>query len=523
MKQKLTFLVSIVLMVTATPKMALGYDFSAVSPSGHTLYYSILNMGNSVSVTYPNSDQYNPYVGFEEPTGALLIPDSVHFNGNDYCVTSIGNWSFAFCTDIVSVSIPNTITTIGDCAFGECISLSSISIPDSLISVGVCAFQGCALDTIVLTRTVTSIGNFAFKNCKELVSITIPTSVVNVGFMAFDSCISLTNVIVDTYSLILSVTDTSMGNVHIEVPQTSSWDYSLRIIATPYQGYRYIRWSNYSTSNPDLVYLSGDSAITAVLTYSIKPRICMVDVVDDKNVLYIDRDDNAIHYNIYRESDVSNEYVLLDSIETDSISSWVDSTSRPNTRSYRYRVSGIDQFGYEGVLSPVHKTMHLTISQGVGGRWNLQWTPYEGAEYSTYIIYRGINAEDMDQIDIMPADGNTSYTDEESPSGDVYYQVGIVMSNPCPEAPSAVSAKSTSISRSNIATNSSVGVNSIEHDGINVYSRDGHIIVDGIYDEDVMVYDIFGRIVDDCSQEFPTGVYIVKIGNHPARKVVVVR
>ena len=51
---------------------------------------------------------------------------------------------------------------------------------------------------------------------------------------------------------------------------------------------------------------------------------------------------------------------------------------------------------------------HLTINQGLGGRWNLQWTPYEGAEYNTYIIYRGTNATDLQQIDIMPADGNTS-------------------------------------------------------------------------------------------------------------------
>ena len=497
------------------------YDFSAISPSGHTLYYSILNVGNNVSVTYPNSDQYNPYAGFEEPTGALIIPDSVHFNGHDFCVTAIGDWSFAFCTDIVSVSIPNTVKTIGDCAFGNCFSLSSISVPDSIVSIGVCAFQGCALDTLVLPQSVTIIGNFAFKNCTELVSLTIPTSVVNVGFLAFDSCISLTNVTVDTNTLILSVNDTSMGNVHIEVPQTSSWDYSLKIVATSNSGYKYIRWSNSSTNNPDFVFLSSDSAIMAVLSYAIDPRICMVNVENERNVLYIDRDENAIQYNIYREGDASNEYVLLSSVNSDSILSWVDSTSRPNTRSYRYRISGVDQFGYESDLSSFHKTMHLSINQGLGGRWNLSWTPYEGAEYTTYIIYRGTNATDLQQIDIMPADGNTSYSDETAPEGDVYYQVGIVMSTPCSGGTeTAMDAKSSSISLSNIATNSAVGISNVENDGIDVYSQNGQIVVRGTTDR-VLVYDMVGRQVENHSLQ--AGVYLVKIGNHPARKVVVIR
>lgn len=252
-------------------------------------------------------------------------------------------------------------------------------------------------------------------------------------------------------------------------------------------------------------------------------ELCMVSVQNGYNTLNWEKEGEVSAYKIYRESTVANVFEHVATIPYDSASIWIDSVSRPTTRSYRYNINAQYLDGVDSPLGEVHKTMHLTISQGVGGRWNLQWTPYEGAEYSTYIIYRGTNAEDMEQIDIMPADGNTSYTDEESPSGDVYYQVGIVMSNPCSEAPSAVSAKSTSISRSNIATNSSVGINSNDYDGINVYSRDGRIIVDGTNGESIAVYDMFGRNVGDCSQAFPTGVYMVKISNYPARKVVVVR
>lgn len=497
------------------------YDFYAISPSGHTLYYNIQTVGNNVSITYPNSDPYNPYTGFEEPLGSLIIPDSVHINGNDYCVTSIGDWSFAFCSNITSVSIPNTVKTIGDCAFGECVSLSKLSMPDSIVSIGVCAFQGCAIDTIVLPQSVTTIGNFAFKNCIGLVSLSIPTSVVNVGFMAFDSCISLTSVSVDNNTLLLSVNDTNMGNVHIEVPQTSSWDYSLKIFATPKQDYRYIRWSNLSTSNPDLVYLSSDSVITAVLTYAIEPRICMVNVEDERNVLYIDRDENAIQYNIYREGEASNDYVLLASIDADSSSSWQDSNSRPNTRSYRYRVSGVDRFGYESDLSSVHKTMHLTISQGIGNQWNLSWTPYVGVDYTTYIIYRGTSASGLEQIDIIPSNGNTSYTDDDAPSGDVFYQVGIVMEYPCQSNPSISTSKSETICKSNIATNGNISISDIKTDDLQILYRNGKITVEGILQEQFNVFDMIGRKMENNS--LPAGVYLVKVGNRMAKKVVAIK
>ena len=104
------------------------------------------------------------------------------------------------------------------------------------------------------------------------------------------------------------------------------------------------------------------------------------------------------------------------------------------------------------------------------------------------------------------------------------------MNNPCSEAPSAISTKSTSISRSNIATNSSVGINNdISADGIRIYAVNGHIVAEGVEDEQVAVYDMTGRIVRCCgvgsvdNDDLPAGVYMVRIGTHPARKVVVIR
>ena len=123
------------------------YNFSAVAPSGQTLYYNIV--GGNAQVTYPNSGSY--YYGYTEPTGSLTIPSSVSYGGNSYSVTSIGSHAFDYCEGLTSVTIGNSVTTIGDCAFERCSGLTSITIPNS----------------------VTTIGDWAFNLCSGLTSITI--------------------------------------------------------------------------------------------------------------------------------------------------------------------------------------------------------------------------------------------------------------------------------------------------------------------------------------------------------------
>lgn len=63
-------------------------------------------------------------------------------------------------------------------------------------------------------------------------------------------------------------------------------------------------------------------------------------------------------------------------------------------------------------------------------------------------------------------------------------------------------------------------IDDISNGGIIIHSNDGRIVVEGTSDE-VNVYDMTGRIVRN--ENLPAGVYMVKVGNLPARKVVVMR
>ena len=112
-----------------------------------------------------------------------------------YGVKDIGESAFSGCTNLISVTIPESVTCIGNGVFEECDSLTSITIPGSVTSVGDSAFYGCdSLTSVTILNGVESIGNGAFSQCGHLTNVALPKSVVVIGFSAFKECNSLTDV-----------------------------------------------------------------------------------------------------------------------------------------------------------------------------------------------------------------------------------------------------------------------------------------------------------------------------------------
>jgi len=183
-------LIATLLMALIIPQTASAYTFSAVAPTGQTLYYNIIN--GEAQVTY-QLDSYPFYSTC--PSGALTIPGSVTNNGTTYSVTSIGDYAFYNCSNLTSVTISNGITSIGGWAFSGCNGLTSVIIPNSITLINVGAFQYCNnLTTLTIPNGVTSISYGSFSNCSGLTSVTIPNSVTSIEYHAFEYCSSLSSI-----------------------------------------------------------------------------------------------------------------------------------------------------------------------------------------------------------------------------------------------------------------------------------------------------------------------------------------
>ena len=164
------------------------------------LYYDFKSDGTaavSSHIKYGRGEYSQDY------SGDVVIPPTVTYNKRTYRVTSINEGAFSHCSDLNSVTIPNSITYIGYEAF-YWHSLNSIYITDlaawcnikheqSGLSYSHLFLNGEEVKDLIIPNGVTSISDWAF-SCSGLTYVSIPNSVTSIGSFAFSSCSGLSTI-----------------------------------------------------------------------------------------------------------------------------------------------------------------------------------------------------------------------------------------------------------------------------------------------------------------------------------------
>lgn len=486
--------------------------------------FSTLNIGNNV--------RYIPDYSFSGCSSltTLVIGNQVRKIGNGAfancsgltsltlpeTVTHIGSSSFYECTGLTSVTIGQNVKNIGMQAFGYCSNLSSVNFnADSCINVDMDAFSQCnnltvlsfgnnvrlipgyflygcnSLPTVMIPSSVLSIGDFAFAHCSNLVDVFLSSTMApTIGMYAFYTnnsnrhfhipCGSLLSYSSqwgtsysfveessnDVYSITVSSADTLMGVVSTLL-QPSCMSNIAVIMGIPNRGYRFAHWNDGDTINPRTILLSSDTNIVGFFSVdqSSFDTIILHDTIVVNNYIHT-RD--TIFLPVYLHDTVP---LIVQIHDTIYLPQYIHDTLVVNNY-YRDTIY-LPLYVYDTIDNFIHDTLTVT---------DTLWL----TEYDTVYFY--------DTIVIF----DTVFVEQE-------------------------------------------GINTLEAINAMIYQREGRIVVECAEQQAVTLFDAVGRRLEETHPSImahpsskgnnwcttfnvPTsGVYLIKIGKAPARRIVIIK
>lgn len=137
------------------------------------------------------------------------------------------------------------------------------------------------------------------------------------------------------------------------------------------------------------------------------------------------------YYNIYRETSIQGEFVLIDTVHFTNLSVFNDVVASPIERSWSYKIGAVNACNVEGPLSQPHKTIHLDLIDNGGTNVTINWNAYQGTAFTNYVLWRYTDLLGWQSIVSVP-NTQLSYTDNipfSTPGLD--YMVEFALSEPC--------------------------------------------------------------------------------------------
>lgn len=194
MKRLTRFFVCLCLILMMFATIVVSAQTIASGQAGTKLTWTLDSTGVLTISGEGDIPSYTSYTGTPWYKNRASITSIVISEG----VGRIGDRAFYRCSNIETVSFPQTLTAIGNYAFRDCSALVEAEIPDGVTTIGNYAFRGCSsLEAVHIPESALAIGSYAFQDCSVLTAVEIPKSVLSIGTNAFRDCEYLEEVILN--------------------------------------------------------------------------------------------------------------------------------------------------------------------------------------------------------------------------------------------------------------------------------------------------------------------------------------
>lgn len=440
-----------------------------------------INIGNNVT-TIP------PCAFAETEVTTIIIPNSVN---------SIGGCAFTCCRKLRSIGIPNSVTHIGANFLSWCDSLRNISLPTSITTIPHSAFMGSGLTNVTIPDSVTAIEDQAFSGCSNLSSITIPNSVTSIGERILIGCDRLSSPVYN-------------NTIFVKLPVSYSGSYDI----------------------PDSIKtICGDAFCGCLGLTSVK----LGNKID------------SIGRFAFMSTGITGEFIIPANVKHIGFMGFVGCSGITGITCLGQQAPILELEGLYFVNPPYDYTIdsvHSEVFEGVDSNISVRIPCGARESYMEYWTYfSNIIETPFVVLTDNPEQGNIEYIQEptcNNPTAVVraiaeqgyhfdHWSDGSTQ-NPYTYTPS-VKSDMTLIAYFALGEDTT-GIETAdrETDDPNVYADGGKIVVTGAEGEEVCLYDMMGRQID-YKQDFtsplyfvvPAGIYLVRIGDKPARKVIVIR
>ena len=180
-----------------------GFDRGIEIQCGANLTCKFQNLGVHSLVISGSGDMYDletleksQWSGNVSQITSLRFKPMFNFNQNEEAqITSISAGAFSGCTELESVTFPDSLVTIGKNAFAHCTRLKTVRFNENLKTIEEKAFRETIIEQVTIPDSVTTIGDDAFAYCTSLETVELGAN-VSVTQNLFDGCVKLRKITV---------------------------------------------------------------------------------------------------------------------------------------------------------------------------------------------------------------------------------------------------------------------------------------------------------------------------------------